>query len=209
MNLRDQLISQFDSALRSLTGGTEPLLRQSPATGLAEAELDAEEKRHAAGLMRVNHSGEVCAQGLYQGQALTARLGNTREAMQKAAQEEIDHLAWCEARLKDLNARPSLLNPLWYGLSFGLGAAAGLVGDKVSLGFVAATEEGVCQHLNEHLKSLPPEDHKSRAIVNQMLVDEHHHEQTALAAGGVSLPAPVKALMRLTAKAMTHSSYRI
>lgn len=209
MNLRDQLINQFDSALRSLTGGTEPLLRQSPAANMAEPELSAEEKRHAAGLMRVNHSGEVCAQGLYQGQALTARLGDTREAMQRAAQEEIDHLAWCEARLKDLNARPSLLNPIWYGLSFGLGAAAGLVGDKVSLGFVAATEEGVCQHLNEHLKSLPKEDEKSRAVIEQMLIDEHHHEQTALAAGGFNLPTPVKMLMRLTAKAMTHSSYRV
>lgn len=209
MNLRDQLICQFDSALRSLTGGTHALLRPSPAAKIAEADLSAQEKHHAAGLMRVNHSGEVCAQGLYQGQALTARLGDTRQAMQTAAAEEVDHLAWCETRLKELNARPSLLNPIWYGLSFGLGAAAGLVGDKVSLGFVAATEEGVCQHLNEHLTSLPPKDDKSRAIVEQMLIDEHHHEQTALAAGGVNLPAPVKMLMRLTAKAMTHSSYRI
>lgn len=209
MNLRDQLISQFDSALRSLTGGTQPALRANPAQALSDADLSAEQKRHAAGLMRVNHSGEVCAQGLYQGQALTARLGDTRQAMQTAAQEEIDHLAWCESRLSELNARPSLLNPLWYGLSFGLGAAAGLVGDKVSLGFVAATEEGVCQHLNEHLTSLPKEDEKSRAIIEQMLIDEHHHEQTALAAGGINLPAPVKMLMRLTAKAMTHSSYRI
>jgi len=209
MNLRDQLIGQFDSALRSLTGGTQPVLRANPAQALSDADLSAEQKRHAAGLMRVNHSGEVCAQGLYQGQALTARLGDTRQAMQTAAQEEIDHLAWCEARLSELNARPSLLNPLWYGLSFGLGAAAGLVGDKVSLGFVAATEEGVCQHLNEHLTSLPKEDEKSRAIIEQMLIDEHHHEQTALAAGGINLPAPVKMLMRLTAKAMTHSSYRI
>lgn len=209
MNLRDQLISQFDSALRSLTGGTQPVLRANPAQALSDADLSAEQKRHAAGLMRVNHSGEVCAQGLYQGQALTARLGDTRQAMQTAAQEEIDHLAWCESRLSELNARPSLLNPLWYGLSFGLGAAAGLVGDKVSLGFVAATEEGVCQHLNEHLTSLPKEDEKSRAIIEQMLIDEHHHEQTALAAGGINLPAPVKMLMRLTAKAMTHSSYRI
>lgn len=209
MNLRDQLISQFDSALRSLTGGTQPVLRANPAQALSDADLSAEQKRHAAGLMRVNHSGEVCAQGLYQGQALTARLGDTRQAMQTAAQEEIDHLAWCESRLSELNARPSLLNPLWYGLSFGLGAAAGLVGDKVSLGFVAATEEGVCQHLNEHLTSLPKEDEKSRAIIEQMLIDEHHHEQTALAAGGINLPTPVKMLMRLTAKAMTHSSYRI
>jgi ubiquinone biosynthesis monooxygenase Coq7 len=209
MNLRDQLINQFDSALRSLSGTEQPPSRQSPAATMAEPELSAAEQRHAAGLMRVNHSGEVCAQGLYQGQALTARLGDTRLGMQKAAQEEKDHLAWCEGRLNDLGARPSVLNPLWYGLSFGLGAAAGLVGDKVSLGFVAATEEGVCQHLKEHLSALPAEDSKSRAVIEQMLIDEHHHEQTALAAGGVKLPAPVKALMRVTAKAMTLSSYRL
>lgn len=209
MNLRDQFIGQFDSALRSLTRGTQPPMRPSPAAGMATTELDTQQQRHAAGLMRVNHSGEVCAQGLYQGQALTARLSDTREAMNTAAQEEVDHLAWCEKRLSELKARPSLLNPLWYGLSFGLGAAAGLVGDKVSLGFVAATEEGVCKHLEEHLTSLPAADHKSRAIVNQMLVDERHHEQTALAAGGVNLPAPIKALMRITAKAMTQSSYRV
>ncbi|HEY6528371.1 MAG TPA: 2-polyprenyl-3-methyl-6-methoxy-1,4-benzoquinone monooxygenase [Cellvibrionaceae bacterium] len=209
MNLRDQLIGQFDSALRSLTRGTQPQLRASPADKLPETELTAEQQRHAAGLMRVNHSGEVCAQGLYQGQALTARLVDTRHAMQTAAQEEIDHLAWCEERLTELKTHPSLLNPVWYGLSFGLGAAAGLVGDKVSLGFVAATEESVCKHLETHLVSLPQSDEKSRAIVDQMLVDERHHEQGALQAGGINLPLPVKALMRLTAKVMTHTSYRI
>ena len=128
MNLRDQLIGQFDSALRSLTGGTQPLLRPSPAAKIAEADLSTQEKHHAAGLMRVNHSGEVCAQGLYQGQALTARLGDTRHAMQTAAAEEVDHLAWCETRLKELNARPSLLNPVWYGLSFGLAQLLGWLG---------------------------------------------------------------------------------
>ncbi|MEY4588540.1 MAG: hypothetical protein RL497_616 [Pseudomonadota bacterium] len=209
MNLRDQLIGQLDSALRSLTRGVQAPQRPSPATALEHTPLTSEEQRHAAGLMRVNHSGEVCAQGLYQGQALTAQLKDTRQAMHTAAQEEIDHLAWCEARLSELKAQPSLLNPIWYGLSFGLGAAAGLMGDKVSLGFVAATEEGVCTHLAQHLTALPEVDHKSRAIVRQMLEDEQRHGQTALEAGGVNLPAPVKALMRITAKAMTHSSYRV
>ena len=209
MNLRDQLICQFDSALRSLGGGAQPALNASPAHALPEAELSQEQKRHVAGLMRVNHSGEVCAQGLYQGQALTARLADTRQAMQQAVQEEVDHLAWCAARLHELNARPSLLNPLWYGLSFGLGAVAGAVSDKVSLGFVAATEEKVCEHLEQHLKALPEQDAKSRAIVGQMLADEQRHGQNALASGGFNFPAPVKTLMGLVAKAMTHSSYRI
>ena len=205
----DRLLVQADRALRTLSPGTNSLTRRSPATAVPEGELDAGQKRHAAGLMRVNHTGEVCAQALYQGQALTARLPQVRGEMEAAADEEIDHLAWCEERLNQLGSRPSILNPLWYGLSFGIGAAAGLVSDRVSLGFVAATEDQVCHHLCDHLQDLPETDDKSRAIVDQMLVDEAKHGHTALAAGGLRFPGPVKALMRLTSKAMTTTSYRI
>src|SRR5690606_15537174 len=136
--------------------------------------------RHIAGLMRINHTGEVCAQALYQGQALTAKLPRVRAAMDRAASEEIDHLAWCEQRLRELGDRTSLLNPLFYGASFALGAAAGAISDRISLGFVAATEEQVCQHLEEHLHALPAQEQKSRAVLEQMLVDEKHHGTQAL-----------------------------
>ncbi len=159
--------------------------------------------------MRVNHTGEVCAQALYQGQALTAKLPRVRKEMEHAAAEEVDHLAWCEQRVKELGGRTSVLNPFWYGLSFGLGAAAGAVSDKVSLGFVAATEDQVCQHLKAHQTSLPEEDAKSRAIVGQMLEDEYKHGQSALQAGGYDFPFWVKRIMRATSKAMTFVSYRI
>ena len=205
----DRLLLQADRALRTLSPGSPCHERPSPAKPVAEAEMSDAERRHAAGLMRVNHSGEVCAQALYQGQALTAKLPQVRAEMEHAADEEIDHLAWCEQRLRELDSRPSLLNPLWYGLSFGIGAAAGKVSDKVSLGFVAATEEQVCKHLESHLQKLPAQDEKSRAVVEQMLVDEAKHQHAALDAGGVRFPGPVKGLMTLVSKAMTSVSYRL
>jgi ubiquinone biosynthesis monooxygenase Coq7 len=156
--------------------------------------------------MRVNHTGEVCAQALYQGQALTAKLPEVRAEMERAADEEIDHLAWCEERVRQLGGHLSLLNPLWYGMSFGLGAAAGVVGDKVSLGFVSAIEDQVCEHLEEHLQTLPIHDEKSRAIVEKMLEDEAHHSHAALAAGGLQFPQPVKRGMTLVSRLMTKTS---
>ncbi len=209
LSLADNLILQADRALQTLTRRTREKLRPSPAQQENEEEMSAAEKRHAAGLMRVNHSGEVCAQALYMGQALTAKLPEIRKEMEVAADEEIDHLAWCEQRLTDLGYRPSLLNPLWYGLSFGIGASAGLISDKISLGFVAATEDQVCLHLESHLESLPEQDHKSRAVVKQMLIDEAKHAHTALEAGGVAFPTPIKAFMTSISKGMTETSYRI
>lgn len=205
----DRLLLQADRALRTLSPGSPCHERPSPAKSADEADLSDAERRHAAGLMRVNHSGEVCAQALYQGQALTAKLPQVRAEMEHAADEEIDHLAWCEQRLQELDSRPSLLNPLWYGLSFGIGATAGKISDKVSLGFVAATEEQVCKHLENHLQKLPAQDDKSRAVVEQMLVDEAKHQHAALDAGGARFPRPVKGLMTLVSKAMTSVSYRL
>lgn len=205
----DQFIAHADRALRTLSNAKQSTQRPSPATAVAEQDLSAEEKRHAAGLMRVNHAGEVCAQALYQGQALTAKLPHVRAEMEHAAAEEIDHLVWCQDRLDALNSHPSYLNPLWYGLSFAIGAGAGLVSDKVSLGFVAATENQVCKHLQKHLEELPAQDQKSRAVVTQMLEDEARHADMALSAGGYNFPAPVKGLMTLVSKAMTKTSYRI
>ena len=206
----DRLIVQADRALRTLAGASDLTAeRPSPATTLYETELNEQEKRHAAGLMRVNHAGEVCAQALYQGQALTAKLPDVRAEMEKAAAEEVDHLVWCQQRLDELGSHTSYLNPLWYGLSFAIGAGAGLVSDRVSLGFVAATEDQVCRHLNSHLAKLPEQDVRSRAVVEQMLEDEARHADAALAAGGMDFPAPVKVMMTLVSKAMTFSSYRL
>jgi len=205
----DQLIVQFDQALRTLIPGSSTAKRASPAALLAEPELDTSERRRAAGLMRINHTGEVCAQALYQGQALTAKLPDIRNAMEEAAQEEVDHLAWCEQRLQDLDSRASLLNPAWYAMSFGLGAAAGLAGDKWSLGFVAETEEQVCEHLKEHLERLPANDTKSKAVLQQMLVDEKIHGDTARQAGGAALPLPVKLGMQMLSVVMKKTAYRL
>ena len=210
LNLIDQLIVQADQALRTLTAGNDRQAeRPSPANQANSSELSSEERQHAAGLMRVNHAGEVCAQALYQGQALTAKLPAVRAEMEKAAAEEVDHLVWCQQRLDELGSHTSYLNPVWYGLSFAIGAGAGLVSDKVSLGFVAATENQVCKHLQDHLEKLPEQDHKSRAVVSKMLDDEARHAQTALSAGGYNFPIPVKKLMTLVSKAMTKTSYRL
>lgn len=205
----DRLLLQADAALRTLLPFSGQPYRPSPAIVQQEANLDADTTRHVAGLMRINHTGEVCAQGLYQGQALTAKLPQVRSAMEHAAEEEIDHLAWCEQRIRQLGSHPSVLNPLFYGLSFGVGAVAGLISDKVSLGFVAATEDQVCKHLDEHLQQLPAEDEKSRAILQQMRSDEAQHADAAIDAGGFRFPAPVKFGMSLLAKVMTKSTYRI
>ncbi len=208
-SLFDRLTMQADSALRTLVPASCQASRPSPASTQPEARLSDEQRKHIAGLMRINHTGEVCAQALYQGQALTARRPEIRESMEQAAEEEIDHLVWCEQRIKELDGRTSLLNPLFYGLSFAIGAGAGAISDKLSLGFVAATEDQVCKHLDEHLGQLPPEELKSRAILEQMYEDEQEHSTNAIAAGGYRFPAPVKAGMSLLAKAMTASTYRI
>lgn len=204
----DRFLLQADSALRTLLPFSGQPARPSPAIVEPDGELSEEDTRHIAGLMRINHTGEVCAQALYQGQSLTAKLPEVREAMEEAAEEEIDHLAWCEQRIRQLGSRPSVLNPIFYGLSFGVGAAAGLVSDRVSLGFVAATEDQVCKHLDEHLAQIPQEDRKSRAILEQMRIDEEQHSSNALAAGGLRFPAPVKLGMSLLAKVMTKSTDR-
>lgn len=206
----DNLIINADRALRTLAAGSDMTSeRPSPARSLSEADLSEAERKKSAALMRVNHTGEVCAQALYQGQALTAKLPNVRVEMEKAAEEEIDHLVWCQDRIDALGSHTSYLNPVWYGLSFAIGAGAGLVSDKVSLGFVAATEDQVCKHLQDHLQELPMSDNRSRAVVEQMLEDEARHADMALNAGGYNFPAPVKGLMTLVSKVMTTTSYRI
>lgn len=202
----DRMINSFDQALRSLVPGATAAHRTNPAVNL-DATLNINEARHVAGLMRVNHSGEVCAQALYHGQALTAKLPSVRQEMEHAAEEEQDHLAWCEDRLNELNSVPSLLNPIWYGLSFTMGAVAGIAGDQYSLGFVAETEKQVSAHLLEHLSQLPPNDQRSKAILEQMNIDELHHRDTALHAGGVDLPIPIRIFMSAISKTMTKTSY--
>jgi ubiquinone biosynthesis monooxygenase Coq7 len=197
----DALILQLDQALRTLVPGSSSARRVTPAANIAETTLSPQEREHAAGLMRINHTGEVCAQALYQGQALTAKLPDIRAAMEAAAQEEVDHLAWCEQRLRELDSRSSYLNPLWYAMSFGLGAAAGMAGDRWSLGFVAETDEP--------LERLPPNDAKSQAVLRQMLVDENIHGETARKAGGAELPMPIQLGMKLLASVMKKTSYKI
>ena len=203
----DHLIANFDQALRTLFGRPLVTERPYPAEDIPEAELSEAERTEAARLMRVNHTGEVCAQALYQGQALTARLDAVRDSMERAAQEENDHLDWCERRVQELGSRTSLLNPPFYLGAFTLGALAGAAGDKWSLGFVAETERQVVEHLDGHLRRLPPQDARSRAILEQMKIDEAHHGTTAMEAGGAPLPAPVRALMRLGSKVMTRTAY--
>ena len=205
----DKLISNADQALRTLAPTAANSMAPSPAEKKDHAEFSEQEQKHIGGLMRINHTGEVCAQALYQGQALTAKLPEVREEMEQAAQEEIDHLVWCEQRLNQLGSRTSFLNPVFYAASFSIGAAAGLVGDKWSLGFVAATEDQVCKHLKDHLEQLPENDEKSRAILEQMLEDEAIHGSNALAAGGHEFSAPAKKLMAAMSKVMTKTTYRI
>ena len=204
----DNLILGVDRALKTLSGGYTPQ-RPNPAADEAELELDEAERKHAAGLMRVNHAGEICAQALYEGQALTAKSDEARETLLQAAEEERDHLGWCRDRLEELDSRPSVLDPLFYGASFLMGAVTGLVGDKVSLGFVEATEDQVVAHLERHMESLPEADHKSRAIVDQMREDEYRHGEEALARGGEQFPDPIKQAMTVISKVMTETAYRV
>ena len=205
----DRVLMNLDQAVRTLFGKPQTTERQSPAEGRPEAELRDYERKHLGRLMRVNHTGEVCAQALYQGQALTARLPEVRRNMERSAREENDHLDWCETRIKELGGRKSLLNPLWYGSSFAIGALAGLAGDKWSLGFVVETERQVEHHLDGHMAQVPVRDERTHAILDRMKADEVRHAQLAKAAGGAELPAPIKLAMQLTAKVMTGSVYWI
>jgi 3-demethoxyubiquinol 3-hydroxylase len=202
----DRWIGAFDQALRTVLGGSSAA-RPYPADGITETVEDPGERRHAAALMRVNHSGEVAAQALYQGQAAVAASGSTRAALTQAAREETDHLSWCSTRIHELGGRTSLLNPLWYAGSFAIGALAGLAGDRTSLGFVAETERQVVEHLEGHLHRLPPTDARTRAIVQQMSADEERHGHNALSAGGAALPEIARAVMKVTARIMTRTAY--
>lgn len=213
MNVRhmtrlDRLLGGIERALETVAGAPDGK-RPSPAGSLDDAPMQALERRHAAGLMRVNHTGEVCAQALYDGQAALARTEETREHLLHAASEETDHLAWCAARLRELDSRPSLLNPLWYAGSYAIGAAAALVGDALSLGFVVETERQVEAHLEQHLQKLPPQDERSRAILAQMQADEARHAANAKARGGIDLPFPLPGLMHLSSLVMKTVAYRI
>ena len=201
----DDLIGVFDRALRALTGGG---MAERPAPQAEENMLTDDERKHAAGLMRVNHAGEICAQALYEGQALTARDPQVREALRTAAAEESDHLAWCRERLDELDDRPSMLDPVFYAASFALGAAVGVLGDKVSMGFVEATEDQVKRHLDRHIRDLPESDERSRAILREMREDESRHGENARREGGVPFPEPVKEAMAVASRLMTESTYR-
>lgn len=205
----DPFIAAADRALRAVFAPAQasrpfPGSQNTPST--PPPELTDRERRESASLMRVNHAGEVAAQALYHGQALTARSPVTRTLLLKAADEETDHLAWCETRLRELDSQPSRLNPLWYAGSFAIGALAGAFGDRTSLGFVSETERQVEGHLDDHLKRLPPEDSRSRNVLEAMRLDEISHGSHARSAGGSELPAPIRAVMRHTARVMTHTA---
>ena len=205
--LLDKLIIGFDKGLRTLFAPAHSR-RPHPDTGMDEPEMSAQEKRHALGLMRVNHCGEICAQALYQGQALTARNPAAHDALRQAAVEEEEHLAWTARRVEELGGRLSLFNPLWYGGSLAIGVAAGLLGDKWNLGFLEETEQQVTAHLEGHLQHLPVQDQKSRAIVEQMRKDEQRHAEMARAQGAATLPWPVRGVMKCCSRLMTGLSYR-
>jgi len=203
----DRFIHGLDQALHTMLGPAPEPSRPSPSTAQPDAELSGSERELAGRLMRINHAGEISAQALYQGQALTARLPTVRDKMEQAATEENDHLAWTEERIRELGTHTTVLAPLWYAGSFAIGALAGIAGDKWSLGFVAETEHQVIRHLDAHLARLPEQDAKSRAVLEQMRTDEAQHATTAIAAGAAELPAPVKSLMALTSKVMTTTAY--
>ena len=205
----DRFILEFDTALRSVVGGANAQ-RPTPGSDFSSnSGMDSAERNHAAGLMRVNHVGEVCAQALYQSQKLVARNPEIQEMLNHSGQEEMDHLAWCETRLQELGSHTSYLNPLWYAGSFAIGLVAGLAGDKWSLGFVAETEKQVENHLESHLEKLPKEDQRSRAIVDQMRIDEIAHGQAAKKSGGANLPEPIQKIMQAMSKVMTTTAYKI
>lgn len=202
----DDLIIAFDRGLRTLFANA-PTVRSLPAGNLPEADMSETEKRHAAALMRINHTGEICAQALYQGQALTARNPEVKRALEEAAWEETEHLNWCETRIAELGSHKSFLNPVWYAGSLTMGMVAGALGDKWNLGFLAETEKQVEAHLDGHLSDLPQQDARSRAIVEQMKQDEIKHANTAQEHGGAPLPTPVKLAMKMTSKVMTRTVY--
>jgi len=204
----DELIIAFDKGLRTVFAPAQSL-RATPGRDLSEAGMTEEQRRFSASLMRVNHAGEICAQALYQGQALTARNPRAKAALEQAAREETEHLAWTEGRIEELGGRKSLLNPVWYAGSFALGALAGLAGDRWNLGFLAETERQVVTHLERHLGRLPEEDGRSRAIVEKMKEDEARHATSAVAHGAAELPEPAKAAMRLSSKVMTETAFWI
>lgn len=206
-NFFDTFIIETDKAVKTLFGRPETTARPIPSNAVSESQLSSEEQSYSTRLMRINHAGEVSAQALYQGQALTANLPEVRQAMEQAAIEENDHLVWCQQRINELGGHTSVFNPLWYIGSFAIGAAAGKIGDKWSLGFVAETEKQVVHHLDEHLSSMSKNDYKSRAILEKMKIDELHHGTVALEAGGAALPKPVKLVMGIMSKVMTKSSY--
>ncbi len=206
----DRLLMQADQAMRTIHARAPKPERDNPASGVEDAiDLSDEEQKLSARLLRVDHAGEVAAQGLYHGQALTARNELVRAQMQQSSDEETDHLAWCEQRLEELDSNKSMLGPLWYLGSFTMGAAAGLAGDRWSLGFVNETERQVVKHLDNHLQRISPADEKSRAILEQMRIDETHHADIAHDAGAAQLPAPIKGLMKMVSKVMTTTAYWI
>ena len=205
----DRLLVGANNALRTIAAPAGRPARKNPASDIPEADLTNKQKSHAAGLMRVNHAGEVAAQGLYQGHAAVARDPDIEEQMHRAAEEEFDHLAWCEQRLTELDEKPSLLSPVWYSGAFLIGAASGVLGDKWSLGFIAETEKQVCAHLDSHLDRLPDNDARSQAIVRQMRDEEEEHGENARDAGAAELPEPIRDLMKLTARVMTTTAYRV
>ncbi len=205
----DRLIADLDHFLLTATARQTPAARPNPAADAHSVEPDAKQRRHVAGLMRINHAGEVCAQALYLGQARVARDEATREHLLQAAQEEADHLAWCAQRLAELDDRPSLLNPLWYAGSYAIGMAAGLAGDGYNLGFVVETERQVEAHLEDHLRQLPEGDERSRRILQRMAQEEAEHAEQAHAAGARALPPPIPFLMRAVSELMKLGAYRI
>lgn len=205
----DFVLAQIDQSLRTVHATPPKPTRPAPDKALADADMNDKERDHAAGLMRINHTGEIAAQGLYHGQAATAKLQNTREKMEQAALEEGDHLYWCEKRLEELGHTKSLFGPFWYWGSYAIGASAGAAGDRWSLGFVNETETQVVKHLEEHVEKLPAQDEKSRAILKQMRSDEQEHADWAKQAGGKQLPFPVRQGMKLMAKVMKATSYRV
>ena len=209
MSPLDRFIVEFDIALRSVAGGANAHRSMPVASSGSVDQLTPSERQHAAGLMRINHVGEVCAQALYQSQKLVARKPEIRETLNRAGQEEIDHMAWCENRVNELGSHTSYLNPFWYTGAFAIGLIAGLAGDRWSLGFVAETEKQVEHHLDDHLEKLPINDLQSRAILDKMRIDEIEHGQAALEAGGRALPDPVKKLMGIVSKLMTSTAYKI
>ncbi|MED7818838.1 MULTISPECIES: 2-polyprenyl-3-methyl-6-methoxy-1,4-benzoquinone monooxygenase [unclassified Francisella] len=207
LSFLDRVIEELDSYARFTKAPLNPN-RKSPSSNTVDGKLSENDKKHAAGLMRVDYTGEICAQGLYRGQASVAKSAETKEHLYHAADEEYDHLAWCGERLQELDAKPSLLNPFWYWASFGIGATAGSISDSLSYGFVIETEKQVMKHLDSHLKSLPINDNRSREILKQMYIDESEHAVEAEKAGGKKLPKPVKVVMKLQSKVMTTLAYR-